>query len=104
MNAGDPFTPALFARLLEEEYGKLLAASNRNVHDDSKTTTLPIVREVVETVVGTELKLPWYIDLLNLNLDNDDLEEARHRIRRFLEAFQRDSTRITNNQDFDKTP
>ena len=34
-----------------EEYAKLLAASNRDVHDDSKTTTLPIAREIVETYV-----------------------------------------------------
>ena len=39
---GDPFTPELFERLLEEEYEKLRRAGNRDVHDDSKDTTLPI--------------------------------------------------------------
>ncbi len=49
--AGDPFTSALFARLLDEEYDKLLAADDRDVYDDSKTTTLPIARAIVEAYV-----------------------------------------------------
>src|SRR5919109_755500 len=68
-----PFTRELFERLLAEEYEKLLRASNRDVHDNSKTTTLPIAREIVETYVLEPVKLPWYIDLLNINLDNFDL-------------------------------
>ena len=102
VEAGRPFTAELFERLLIEEYAKLLAASDRNVHDDSKTTTLPIAREIVRTFVGDDTKLPWYIDLLNLNLDNHDLAEARSRIERFVDAFRRDGTRITDNLDFDK--
>ena len=43
--------PELFERLLDEEYAKLLAAGDRDVHDDSKTTTLPIAREIVEAYV-----------------------------------------------------
>src|SRR5215467_9550088 len=39
--AGDRFDRALFARLLDEEYAKLQRAGNRDVHDDSKKTTLP---------------------------------------------------------------
>ena len=62
---GDVFTLELFARLLAEEYDKLRQASNRDVHDNSKTTTLPIAREIVETYVAQPEKLPWYIDLLN---------------------------------------
>ena len=34
MKAGDLLTPELFARLLAEEYEKLLTAGNRDVHDD----------------------------------------------------------------------
>ncbi|MCK9485549.1 MAG: malate synthase [Dehalococcoidia bacterium] len=99
-SAGDPFTEALFRRLLEEEMAKLLAASDRDVHEDSKTTTLPVAREVVETYVTAAVKLPWYVDLLNLNLGNHDVEEARARIRRFVDAFHADGTRITENLDF----
>jgi malate synthase len=99
--AGDVLTADLFERLLEQECRKLLAASDRNVHDASKTTTLPIVREIVETYVTSDLKLPWYIDLLNVTLDNHDLTEARRRIRRFVDAFRRDGTRVTDNLDFD---
>ena len=98
--AGDAFDAALFARLLEEEYAKLLTASNRDVHDDSKTTTLPIAREIVETYVTNRIKLPWYIDLLNLQLNNYHLDAARSRIGAYIEAFERDGTRITENLDF----
>src|SRR5256884_3396317 len=44
VKSGDKFTRELFARLLKEEYEKLQKASNRDVHDNSKTTTLPIAR------------------------------------------------------------
>jgi malate synthase len=98
---GGVFSAELFARLLREEYDKLLAAGNRDVHDDSKSTTLPIAREIVETYVGAPFKAPWYVDLLNVNIDNHDLEVARRRIRQYLEAFAKDGTRITENVDFE---
>jgi malate synthase len=101
---GDTFTNAVFSRLLVEEYEKLRRAGNRDVHDVSKNTTLPIAREIVETYVLADLKLPWYIDLLNINLDNDDLAEARRRIRLLTDAFRRDGTRVTANLDFDAAP
>jgi malate synthase len=100
VRAGDALTPALFARLLDEEYGKLLAAGNRDVYDRSKTTTLPIARAIVEAYVADPIKLPWYIDLLNINLDNEDLPTAQARIRRLAEAFRADGTRLTENLDF----
>lgn len=100
VRAGDVFSPPLFARLLAEEYEKLLRAGDRDVHDDSKATTLPIAREIVETYVTHHVKPPWYIDLLNLNLDNHDLATAKARIGAYIEAFDRDGTRITENLDF----
>ncbi len=100
LDEGKAFDSDLFAQFLSEEYGKLLAASNRDVHDDSKGTTLPISREIVEAYVLNELKGPWLIDLLNLNLENHDLDEARARIAEYFEAFGRDGTRITENRDF----
>jgi malate synthase len=104
VRAGDPLTRPLFDRLLREEYEKLLAASGRDVHEPSKRTTLPIAREIVETYVTSPAKLPWYVDLLNLNLDNDDLAEARRRIAAYVEAFGR-GERLTANQSFgDATP
>ena len=100
IRAGDGFTALLFARLLQEEYDKLLNASNRNVHDNSKRTTLPIAREIAESYVSAAVKAPWYIDLLNINLNNHDLSEARKRIRSYMDAFAEDGTRITENLDF----
>jgi malate synthase len=98
---GDLFGPALFKRLLDEEYQKLRRASNRDVHDNSKDTTLPIAREIVETYVTDPVKLPWYIDLLNINLGVHDVAEARRRIDMLRTAFKTDGTRITENLDFD---
>ena len=98
--AGARFTRAIFERLLTEEYGKLQAADNRDVHDDSKRTTLPVAREIADVYVRDEVKAPWYIDLLNINLDNHDLAEAKRRIGSYVEAFRRDGTRITQNLDF----
>jgi len=100
VKAGDKLTPELFARLLAEEYDKLLKAGNRDVHEVSKTTTLPIAREIVETYVASDRKLPWYIDLLNVNLNNVDLTEAKRRIRLLTEAFENKGERLTGNLDF----
>jgi len=98
--AGDVMTTALFSRLLAEEYEKLRKESNRDVHDDSKDTTLPIARRIVDTYVLDPVKLPWYIDLLNINLGVSDLAEAKQRIAKLRAAFERDGTRITENLDF----
>ena len=98
--AGDALTPALFARLLAEEYDKLTKAANRDVHDDSKGTTLPVARDIVERYVTNPIKAPWYVDLLNLNIDNHDFGRARARIEAYMTAFARDGTRVTDNLDF----
>jgi malate synthase len=102
VKAGDRLTPDLFARLLKEEYDKLQQAGNRDVYDHSKKTTLPIAREIAQTYVLDATKLPWYIDLLNITLDNHDLAEAKRRIERLASAFRKDGTRITENLDFDR--
>jgi len=97
--AGDALTPSLFDRLLAEEYDKLLRAGDRDVHDDSKTTTLPIAREIVARYVQCPVKAPWFIDLLNLNLDDHDLARATARIDAYLRAFAQDGTRFTDPAD-----
>ena len=99
VSAGDVFTGELFDRLLSEEVDKLLAARDKDVWEHSKTTTLPIAREIVGAYVRSAIKLPWYVDLLNINLNNHDLETAKERIALYLEAFMDDGTRITENLD-----
>ena len=84
-------------------HAKLLQADNRDVHDNSKDTTLPIAREIVERYVVDDIKAPWYIDLLNINLNQFDLSVAQHRIGLYLDAFRKDGTRITHNLDFAET-
>ena len=100
VKAGDPLTPEFFDRLVAEEYEKLRRAKNKDVHDDSKPTTLPIAREIVESYIKNPIKAPWYIDLLNLNLNNHDLGRARQRIEAYLSAFERDGTRLADNSDW----
>ncbi len=99
VKAGDAFSEQLFRRLLAEEYDKLLDADGRDVHTNSKTTTLPIAREIVKTYVLDETKTPWYIDLLNINLNNADLSTAQDRIKRYMNNLKEDGTRITENLD-----
>ena len=88
--------------MFEEEHEKLCRAGNRDVHDVSKGTTLPIARQIVETYVQSGLKLPWFIDLLNINLNNNDADEAMERIHLFTEAFARDGSRMSANMDFQR--
>jgi malate synthase len=100
VKSGDVFSDAIFKKLLEEEYYKLLAASSKDVYEESKTTTLPISKEIVTVYVLHETKLPWFIDLLNINLDNTDLALARKRIKLYVDTFKTNETRITENLDF----
>ena len=85
----------IFEKLLDEEYEKLLLATHKDVHDESKITTLPIVKDIVRTYAVDEVKPPWYVDLLNINLNNHDLTVAKDRVRRYMAAFRKDGTRIT---------
>lgn len=96
---GDVFSADLFKRLLEEEYQKLLNAGDKDVYKVSKTTTLPISREIVAIYTLDEVKPPWFIDLLNINLDNTNLELAKDRINMYMNTFKKDGTRITENLD-----
>jgi malate synthase len=98
--AGDEFSAALFSRLLAEEYDKLQQANPRDVHTHSKHTTLPIARDIVDTYVRDDVKLPWYIDLLNITLGVGDHREARHRIEMLRQTFRDHGVRITANLDF----
>ena len=104
VKAGDRFSADLLGRLIEEEYRKLVEADDRDVFDASKTTTLPIAREIVRAYLLEPAKLPWYIDLLNVNLDNTDLEQATERIKLLTESFFTHGTRITENLDFAVAP
>ncbi|MGB3211745.1 MAG: malate synthase [Desulforhopalus sp.] len=100
--AGQIFTREVFDRLLEEEYKKLLQADDRDVHEDSKTTTLPLVYEMVKDYINEQVKIPWYIDLLNINLNNDDLAEGKRRVAAYIEKFKVTGQRITENLDYGK--
>ncbi len=94
---GQTFTQELFERLLEEEYEKLLKAGSRDVHENSKTTSLPIIYEMVKDYINEDVKIPWYIDLLNINLNNEDLNEGKRRIAVYLKEFRQTGRRITEN-------
>ena len=97
---GDPFTEEMFSRLLSEEYVKLQRARNVDVHDDSKITTLPVSRVVVDAYVKFARKAPWMVDLLNVNLGVEQEPTAQLRTCGFLERFSSEGVRITENLDF----
>ena len=100
LKTGDVFTVEVFGGLLEEEYEKLQKASDRDVHDISKPTTLPIAKQIVRTYVLDDVKVPWYIDLLNINLNNHDHDTAAQRIELYMSEFAGKDKRITENLDF----
>ncbi len=100
IRAGDALNDTLLARLLDEEFAKLVAADDRDVHDASKDTTLPIARAIVDDYVRADPKPPWAVDFLNITLGVDDSATARERTDRILEALRHDATRITRNLDF----
>lgn len=99
MEKGASFNTVLFLQLLEEEYEKLLAAKDRNVHEDSKRTSLPIAKLIVERYVTEQTKAPWFVDLLNLNLNNEDLTVAQERVDYYYEQLKSSGHRITANLD-----
>jgi len=99
---GDKFSIDLFEKLLQDEFEKLLKANAKDVFDYSKTTTLPISKEIVIAYIHCKEKFPWFIDLLNINLNNFNLAVAKERINIYMEAFKKDGTRITDNFDFRK--
>ena len=90
----------LFHRLLEEEYEKLLMAKDKDVFDSSKNTTLPISKEIAIAYIESARKLPWFIDLLNINLNNFDTKVAKERIKMYVDRFTTYGERITENLDF----
>lgn len=103
VKAGDVFSEAIFMKLLAEEYSKLLMATNKDVYEESKRTTLPISKEIVTVYVLHKNKLPWFIDLLNINLNNTDLDLAKKRINLYVDTFVARERRITENLDFSLT-
>ena len=102
IKSGDVVDTGLFTRLMDEEYKKLIHASDKDVHTDSKTTTLPISREIANAYVLDPIKAPWFIDLLNINLNNNDFNEAKKRIDIYIDRFKNQGIRITENLDFKK--
>ncbi|UFH56860.1 hypothetical protein [Spirosoma sp. KNUC1025] len=100
VKAGDVFSEDLYKKLLNQEYDKLLKANNKDVFDASKTTTLPIAREIATVYVLSEVKAPWFIDLLNINLNNMNLAEAKRRIHLYMDTLTKAGKRITENLDF----
>jgi malate synthase len=100
IKSGETFNEVIFRKVLDEEYNKLLGAKNKEVHENSKTTTLPISREIVHTYVLDPVKAPWFIDLLNISLNVADLAVAKKRIRLFMEHFKKNGARVTENLDF----
>ncbi|MFC5410404.1 malate synthase, partial [Larkinella bovis] len=98
--AGAVFTQELYNWLATEEYQKLLAAASKDIYETSKSTTLPIALEIANVYVLSAVKPPWFIDLLNINLNNLDLAKAKKRIRLYLDILTQENTRITENLDF----
>ena len=70
------------------------------IREQPRQGSLEPVPRHVDADVRHPVKAPWYIDLLNLNLDNHDLGRAERRIAAYFAAFDKDGTRLTENLDF----
>ena len=77
----------------------MVNADNKDVYNQSKSTTLPIAKNIVNSCVNSGVKAPWYIDLLNLNLNNEDYTVAEQRINRYFRKLELENERITQNLD-----
>jgi malate synthase len=99
LKAGQTFTKEIFEQLLREEYDKLLQANPKDVHEGSKTTTLPLIYSLVKDYIDEAVKIPWYIDLLNINLNNEDLSEGSRRVAKYIQQFKETGQRVTENLD-----
>ncbi|MBD3628840.1 malate synthase [Cyclobacterium sp.] len=97
---GDTFSEKTFDKLLKEEYDKLLNANDKDVYNASKDTTLPIARKIVDVYVKEDIKIPWFIDLLNINLNNTNLKIAEDRIHLYVKKLKEKGERVTENLDF----
>jgi malate synthase len=100
LKKGDLFSKEVFDTLMTEEYQKLLDAGTKDVHDETKTTTLPIVKDIVNTLVQCPHKAPWYIDLLNLCIGVTDSSEATKRIQSYYSQLESSGLRFHKNLDF----
>ncbi|RCR67508.1 malate synthase [Larkinella punicea] len=98
--AGTVFSEELYQKLVAEEYEKLLKAASKDVYESSKTTTLPIALAIANVYTLSAVKPPWFIDLLNINLNNLDLDVAKKRIQLYMNTLVEDGKRITENLDF----
>ena len=103
VKAGDRFTRELFARLLAEEYEKLQQRRQprrpRRLEDTRRCrsrarSSRPTSRD--------DVKLPWYVDLLNINLgDPRSGRGAAPDSACCATRSHQDGTRITENLDFE---
>ena len=61
---------------------------------------LPAILIFVAYIYVMGFKAPWYIDLLNINIDNHELSTAGKRIIDYMDTLKKDNSRITKNVDF----
>ncbi len=99
LKEGTIINKEVFLELLEQEYQKLLEANHNDVHEDSKHSTLPISKLIVERFVLDSTKAPWFIDLLNINLNNKDFTTAQERVDMYYNELKMTGQRVTANLD-----
>ena len=102
VKAGDGFTRrAVRAAAGARNTTSCRAPAIATCHDISKTTTLPIAREIVETYVIGRREAAVVHRSAEHQSGQHDLAEAKRRIRLLARRSKADGTRITENLDFD---
>jgi malate synthase len=100
---GQKITSDIVAQLIKKQYQKLLDESNpKNVHPETKTTTLPIAKFIVERYVFNEKKAPWLMYVMNYGLGKPEYEQVIVRINDFFEKYNQTGQPLTHNASSDK--
>lgn len=103
VKAGDPLTPELLQTIIDEEFAKLVAAPDRIVFDDSKTTTLAIGKIAMEKFALSDVDIPWSVYLEIITLGVTDPAVAEKLIDEYIARAKQsdDAIRVTENSLFE---
>jgi malate synthase len=102
IKAGERLSPELFETLVAQEYDKLFQADDRLVHNNVKTSILPITRLALEKFVTTDVNIPWSVDLEGVVLGVSEPAKAGQLMDAYIAQLRNSGgiSRMTQNPQF----
>lgn len=98
---GDAVDASLVRSIIDQEFERLQQADPKDVHQESKSSTLPVVRKIMLRYLESERKVPWYIDLLNICLHVEDPVKADKLLDLYLGELE-ENRRYTANPELEE--